>query len=186
MKYDIEIIINNLTNKGSMEVFNDKLVLSVNNIVREIYYKNIRSCLIEGELLKINLDDIDIYIKCDNINNICLFILSHQNLNSHKSKSKLLLIFLVVLAIVVVCIIININRNDNDSTNLVSCGEHSYFIDKAKYEYYNKHNFSFSRFSCKFKTYIRYTDSEDYEISIKCSSNNISPIVEEYKYRCLK
>lgn len=80
IKYDIELTINNITNKGQMEIYDDSLILYIDNQARTIMYKNIKFNLVENETLKLTLnDDTTLFIKTVNLDDIHSFIELQRN-----------------------------------------------------------------------------------------------------------
>lgn len=93
----------------------------------------------------------------------------------------------IIFVLLVIFIIININKNNesDSSDNLVSCDDLSYFVDTSKTNYANEHGYSINKTTCKFSSYIKYTDTGEYGISIACDSPN-KLYHKTFKYKCSK
>ena len=64
IKYDIELTINGITNKGQMEIYDDNIKLYIDDKIRTVMFDKMKNNVIEKGLLKIILyDETEIYIK---------------------------------------------------------------------------------------------------------------------------
>lgn len=74
-KYEIELTINDTTDKGQMEIYDNEIIFYVDDKTRNIMFDNIQNNIIENNILKITLlDKTDIYIKTASIEMINSFI----------------------------------------------------------------------------------------------------------------
>ena len=109
---------------------------------------------------------------------------SNSQIYIHPIVKKIVPI-IIILLIIFIIISINKNNESNNSNNLVSCDELSHFIDIAKTSYANERGYSINKTACKFSSYIKYTDTGEYGISIACDSPD-KLYHKTFEYKCSK